>query len=38
MSKFRKGYMQRIKDLILCLVFFSSYTYIFIKALEIILK
>lgn len=38
MSKFRKGYIQGIKDLILILIFFSSYTYIFIKALEITLK
>lgn len=38
MSKFRKGYIQGIKDLSLFLVFFSSYTYIFIKAIEIILK
>lgn len=38
MKRFRKGYIQGIKDLILCLVFFGGYTYLFIKALEIILK
>ena len=38
MSKFRKGYIKGIKDLSLCLVFFIGYTYIFIKAIEIILK
>lgn len=38
MSKFRKGYIKAIKDLSLFLVFFVGYSYIFIKALEIILK
>lgn len=38
MKRYRKGYIQGIKDLSLCLVFFVGYTYIFIKAIEIILK
>lgn len=38
MSNYRKGYIQGIKDLILYLTFFGGYTYIIVKALEIILK
>lgn len=34
MSKFRKGYIQAIKDSGLALTFFIGYSYLFIKALE----
>ena len=38
MRDYRKGYIQAIKDLCLYLTFFGGYTYIIVKALEIILK
>lgn len=38
MSNYRKGYIQGIKDLCLYLTFFGGYTYIIVKALQIILK
>lgn len=38
MSNYRKGYIQAIKDLWLYITFFGGYTYIVVKALEIILK
>lgn len=38
MSNYRKGYIQAIKDLILYLTFFVGYTYIVVKALQMILK
>ena len=38
MSNYRKGYIQGVKDLFLYLTFFGGYTYIIVKAIEIILK
>lgn len=38
MSNYRKGYIQAIKDLCLYVAFFVGYTYVIVKALEIILK
>ena len=38
MSKYRKGYVQAYKDLELFVGTFGAYTYMFVKALEIILK
>lgn len=38
MSDYRKGYIRAIKDMTMWIVFIVGYSYIFYKALEIILK